>query len=413
MKPLNIGIIIGPFPTLSETFIVNQITALIDEGHNVKLFSSRKRDATVVHNNIIEYNLFEKVMFKEKPSANKGKRLLRFFKLIFQHATTINWSLLFKSLNFFKYGKRALNLEVFFERKFFILNKRFDVVHVHFASRAIYIAAYKAEGFIKNAKLVVSFHGYDINPSKIEFYKSYYKTMFEQTDYFTVNTMYTKEILLQANPALTNVHILPESLDTDLFKRKKDKPRVDDTFNIVYCGRLVPFKGGVLLPLIMDELRQRGYTNISLKIIGDGELKDEIKKEIERLGLQNAIRLVGAITQEEIIEIFNNSDVFLLPGVYDKADGRAENQGLVIQEAQAMELPVVVSDVGGMKYGLIPNKTGFLVDENDINGFADQLEKLIKDPQAAKIMGAEGRKYVVENYQSKNLVRDLLDIYRT
>lgn len=411
MKPLNIGIIIGPFPTLSETFIVNQITALIDEGHNVKLFSSRKRDATVVHNNIIEYNLFEKVMFKEKPSANKGKRLLRFFKLIFQHATTINWSLLFKSLNFFKYGKRALNLEVFFERKFFILNKRFDVVHVHFASRAIYIAAYKAEGFIKNAKLVVSFHGYDINPSKIEFYKSYYKTMFEQTDYFTVNTVYTKELLLQANPNLTNVFILPESLDTDLFKRNNEQYRPDQHFKIVYCGRLVPFKGGVLLPKIIQELSTRGFNNIRLKIIGDGELRKPIEEEIEKLNLKDSIELVGAITQDEIIEIFNNSNMFLLPGVYDKTDGRAENQGLVIQEAQAMELPVVVSDVGGMKYGLIPNKTGFLVAENDINGFADCIEKLIKDPHKAKEMGKLGRKYVEENYQSKNLVEDLVSIY--
>ncbi len=410
MKSLNIAIVLGPFPSVSETFIVNQITSLIDKGHTVKIYSYAKGDLQKIHKNILAYNLLEKVVYKEKPSVAKFKRVFGFLKLIFQHLFQLNWGLLFKSLNFSKYGKTAISLKVFYERKFFILNKKFDVVHVHFATNAVDIATYKSEGFLKPSKLVVSFHGYDINPSKIKFYQTYYKKLFEETDHFTVNTIYTKEILLQVNPALTNVSILPESLDTVLFKNKEKQHQSDQKFNIVYCGRLVAFKGGLLLPRIIKELFNRGFHNINLKIIGDGKLKNLIEDEVEKLNLKNTIELVGARTQEEIIKIFQDSNVFLLPGIYE-ADGRAENQGLVIQEAQAMELPVVVSDVGGMKYGLIPNITGFVVNENDISGFADCIEALIKDPPKAEKMGKEGRRYVEENYNSKDLVDKLVSIY--
>ena len=120
---------------------------------------------------------------------------------------------------------------------------------------------------------------------------------------------------------------------------------------------------------------------------------------------------MGALKQEAIIREFETAQLFLLPGIYDEPDGRAENQGLVIQEAQAMEIPVIVSDVGGMKYGMIPNKTGYVVKEKDITAFADTIEYLIKYPEKAKDMGREGRKFVIENYDSGKLVDTLVSIY--
>ncbi|WP_410004678.1 glycosyltransferase [Aequorivita nionensis] len=411
MKPLNIAIVVGSFPTVSETFIVNQIISLIDKGHNVKIYSYAKGDLQKNHKNVLTYNLLDNVVYKEKPPVAKFKRLFNFLKLIIKNLFQLNWDLLLKSINFSHYGKKAVTLNLFYERKFFILNKKFDVVHVHFATNAVDIATYKSEGFLKNSKLIVSFHGYDINPSKTDFYQTFYKRLFKETDQITVNTIYTKEILLETNSNLTNVSLLPVGLDASLFKKKKGQHPFDENFKIVYCGRLVPFKGVLLLPRIIKELIKRGINNFNLKIIGDGELKNQLEDEIERLNLKNVIELVGAMTQEEIISVLNISDMFLLPGIYNKTDGRGENQGLVIQEAQAMELPVIVSDVGGMKYGMIPNITGFVVKENDIEGFADCIETLIKDPQKAKKMGKEGRRYIEENYNSKDLVDRLISIY--
>ena len=409
---MNIAVVVSAFPTVSETFIVNQVTALIDEGHLVTVYAKKKGNLETIHDSILNYNLLEKTYNDKKKPYNKIKRVLLFLKLIGLYLSGINWKLLYDSLNFLKYGKKALTLTLFYELQFFILHNKFDVVHVHFGVYAIPFTDLKARGFLKQSKLVVSFHGFDINPSKINYYKTYYKTLFKHTDEITVNTQYTKDLLLAVNPELTNISVLPVGLDTSLFHKKEFPHLKNEKFKIVYCGRLVPFKGALLLPQILNELEVRGVKSITLKIIGNGALKESLKNEIKKFNLQDKVTALGAITQKEIKTIFKESDAFILPGIYDHLDGgRAENQGLVIQEAQAMELPVIVSDVGGMKYGLIPNETGFVVKENDINGFADAIQKLIERPILAKQMGKKGRDFVVENYESKVLVKQLLAIY--
>jgi colanic acid/amylovoran biosynthesis glycosyltransferase len=107
----------------------------------------------------------------------------------------------------------------------------------------------------------------------------------------------------------------------------------------------------------------------------------------------------------------DKSDVFLLPGIHDDVTGRAENQGLVIQEAQSMELPVVVSDAGGMKYGLIHTETGFVVKERDLTEFVEKLEILIEDSVLRKAMGVRGRDYVEKQFDSEVLCEKLLSYY--
>lgn len=407
---MKIAIVVGTFPTISETFIINQIISLIDKGHKVKIYALYKGNTCKVHKVITKYELLNKVTYKPYFPKNKIKRVLKFFKFVFVNFFLIDWKLLIKSVNFFKYGKKTLNLELFYESKWFLFKDKPDVVHVHFGVYAVNIAELKKKGFLSNSKFIVSFHGFDINPSKIEYYKTYYKTLLDQVDTITVNTLYTKNLLLKVKPNLKNIEILPVGLNTNLFKGS-EVVKENDVFKILYCGRLVAFKGSNLTIDVVKELLNRGINNIELKIIGEGQLKLQLENKIKQFELEKFVSLMGSLTQEKIKIIMDNSNVFLLPGIYDSFDGRAENQGLVIQEAQSMELPVIVSDVGGMKYGLIENKTGFVVKENDIKGFADAIETLIKNPKLVNSMGKCGREFVKNNYDSNVLVDRLVSIY--
>ena len=76
-----------------------------------------------------------------------------------------------------------------------------------------------------------------------------------------------------------------------------------------------------------------------------------------------------------------------------------------------MGLPVIVSDVGGMKYGLIPNKTGFVIKENNIQGFVSAIENLILDEKLRNEMGKEGRMLAEKKYDNKILLKKIIDIY--
>jgi colanic acid/amylovoran biosynthesis glycosyltransferase len=104
------------------------------------------------------------------------------------------------------------------------------------------------------------------------------------------------------------------------------------------------------------------------------------------------------------------SDIFLYPGItFNK---RGENQGLVLQEAQAMQLPVLISDAGGMQEGVTDGVTGFVLPENDILGFVRNIELLASDSLLRKKMGEAGRQMVTEKYNIDLLNIQLLKLYQ-
>ena len=139
-------------------------------------------------------------------------------------------------------------------------------------------------------------------------------------------------------------------------------------------------------------------------------MKKELQELIADHHLENDIELKGALAQEEVLKELNAAHISLLPGIYD-GNGRAETQGLVIQEAQAMGIPVVVSDAGGMKYGLIDGETGFVVREKQLKEFADRIEYLIRNENKRIEMGEKARTFIERNYDSKMLGDKLVSLY--
>lgn len=413
MKPLKIAVIVGYFPTVSETFIVNQVNSLIDTGHLVSLYSYNINVLQDLHESILKHNLISKVVYFKKPPTSKIMRLLVFKMWVLKHFLTIDWKLLIKTLNFFKYGREAYTLKLFFESQWFLIHNDFDVVHAHFGQNAKRIAYLKVLGILSTkTKLVSTFHGYDLVPNKMEFYRKEYRELLEQSDVLTVNSQYLKDLLLGLNQKLENLYILPVGLDTSFFKREFQKVNTK-YFDIVFCGKLIPLKGPDIAVTIVDKLHNMGYKQVRLHIIGDGKMRKVLEVKIKDLGMEKHVFLLGNLTQEAIKAQFENSDVFLLPGRLDPETQRAETQGLVIQEAQAMELPIVVSDVGGMKYGMLPNESGFVIKNGDVDTFAKVIETLILNPDLKAKMGRKGKSFVCKNYDNSILIEKLLVLYNT
>lgn len=404
---MKIGFVLGTFPTISETFIVNQITDLIDKGHEVSIFAFQQNNCDVIHQKILDYNLLEKTFYSKDIQISKSARYFDFLRFLISNRRHVNFYKIAKLFDYSKHGKKALNLRNYTRFKWILDYAPFDIIHVHFGTIAPYIAEMKTMGYFANTGFVTSFHGCDVSPYLMHTYPKNYEILFQEVDLITANTKYTETLLHQLTTS-QKVEILPVGLDTGKFKKMGIKK--EDNFTILFVGRLIELKGSHMAIEILNLLFQKGRQNIKLKIVGEGELKHQLEESIENYDLQEKVELTGALSQERIIELMETADVFLLPGIYDKT-GRAETQGLVIQEAQAMELPVIVSDVGGMKYGLIDGETGFVVKENDIEGFADKIELLIEDEALRTEMGRKGREYVVANFDSKILGLSLGKLY--
>lgn len=405
---MKIAQVVSTFPTITETFIVNQIVGLLEHGHEVTIISKRKGDTFFIHGNIEVHDLLKYTRFEISTPEPYLQRCSTFFKWIIRYANTMNRPAFWWTMNIFKHGFSVFTLRRFFKYQSFITNTH-DVFHVHFGYNAQKLVDLKQEGLLKNSKLVVSFHGNDLRPDKIVAYREHYKELFVYADNFIVNTAYTKDLLLKVNPLLKNVHTVPVGLATDDFKYQETTKFAN--FSMFFCGRLVAFKGVFNTLEILRELRGRGYENVHLHIVGDGEQLAELKARIESYDLESQITLHGWLKQDALKGLMRKSHVLLLPGIIEPQTGRAENQGLVVQEAQALGLPVIVSDVGGMKYGLLPDKTGYVIKANDIIGYADAIEQFIKEAPVREAFGKRGSAFVREHYDNAVIYKKLIAVY--
>jgi colanic acid/amylovoran biosynthesis glycosyltransferase len=409
MKKLKILFLVPSFPTVSETFIVNQIIDLIDKGHDVRIFAITKNDVPV-HSKILEYSLLDNIIFANL-SSNILKRLMLFFKTFFLSSKEFRKNIL-KSLNFFKYGFSAFKLSVFCKIEWLTkINNEFDIVHAHFGEMSDFFYKGKECGFLNSAKLIVTFHGYDMDPKDIDKNIISYCNIIKNNPLITVNTPYLENIARKTLGDSLSIKILPVGLNTSYYKKKivvRDQTQVD----IVFCGRLIKFKGVYNLPKIANEIiNMRKNENVVFHVIGDGVKKTKTKlfEDIDEFKLMDKFKFYGSLTQDEVIDVMSNCDIFILPGIYDNQ--RAETQGLVIQEAQSLCLPVVVSDAGGMKYGVVEGKTGYVAKWDDYDEFCDKLELLIKDEKMRINFGNAGRKFIIENYEISVLGEKLIEYY--
>ncbi|MBR9845534.1 MAG: colanic acid biosynthesis glycosyltransferase WcaL [Algicola sp.] len=412
-KSRKIAIVVGTFPVISQTFIVNQVNALIDKGYNVNLYAFKKGEYENLHQSYIKHNLLEKVNVFKRMNSNYAIRFIDFVLWTVKNAFKIKWNRYFKTLNIFKYGKEAYSLKLFYGMHWCLVEDDFDIIHVHFAHNAYFVAYLKTLGLLsEKTKLITTIHGYDLIPSKSNYYKNAYRNIYNKTDLFTVNSLYTKAQLQKLEPQLKNISVLPVGLDTAYFS-KIETAGFKSTFEILFCGRLITLKGPELAIRITELLLARGYNHVRLHLLGDGPLYQDLQTIIRDKKLDEIITIEGKFTQEELKSKLEKTNVLIMPGIKDEKTGQEEAQGLVIQEAQAMKVPVVVSDVGGMKYGLIPNETGFVVEAGNLEGFADCIEKLILDKSLAKSMGESGAKYVKQNFDNRILIKRLIDLYES
>lgn len=393
---MKVNFVIDSFPTYSETFIYNQIYYLIDKNIDISIYST-KRGGDNIHSKILDYRLMDKVVFfRHGISFCLINNFLRNFNSSYSILRSFSWK---KSLFY------VLNLDLFKQLD------RSDITHTHFGHIGELVCGLIDVGVLRNTKVINSFHGFDILPRRNEYYRSKYKSLFKNASLFTVNSEYTKSILYKLNTVKEDrVVILPVSLDTDYFELKGN--RTETPIRLIFVGRLVNWKGPLLSIRILHKLRKKNY-NVYLSIVGDGEEMEICKRFVFENSLSDYVRFCGVLDQNSIIEKFAQSHVFLLPGITDPESGRAENQGLVIQEAQAMKLPVVVSNAGGMKYGLIDGVTGYVVEENDLEGFVRRIIYLYNSPEIRQEMGRGGRKYVEENFDYKVLGKKLIEIYNS
>jgi colanic acid/amylovoran biosynthesis glycosyltransferase len=404
---LKVAVITESFPKLSETFIANHIKGLVDAGVEVKIFSFNDSGEDRMHPVIMEYRLREICQYKPAEPDNKLSRMLKAMALILRYFFQYPKAVL-QSVNFFAHGLKALRFRYLFEIGTFFSKEKFDIIHCHFGPMGEKISLYQQWGVMK-APVITSFHGYDVDDISIR-NKDNYRQLKKKGALYICNSAYTKRRMIELGFDEKKISILPVCFDTVFFSRKGDASA--DTFSIITVSRLVEFKGIEYSIKALALAKQEYNIPFTYTIVGTGPLRDHLQALIYELEMGDCIHLAGSKTQDEILALMNAAHIFLLTGILAK-DGRQENQGLVIQEAQAMELPVIVSDVGGVSEGMVDGQTGFLLEQKNIQAVAERIFYLYTHPIDRKNMGIAGRRFVENRYSISHSTTETIKLYNT
>ncbi len=190
------------------------------------------------------------------------------------------------------------------------------------------------------------------------------------------------------------------SIDRDEIRRslKIDKRRV-----IGVVGRLRWEKGQKILLHAMGEVVSR-CPDALLMVVGDGPDLEDLKMLAEGLGIQDHIIWSGEKSLDEVWRLYAIMDVVAVPSIF-------EGFGLTAAEAMAATLPVVASDVDGLREVLVDAVTGYLVPVKDDRALAERLIQLLNNSEHAQAMGRNGRDRVSRLFSMERFSESIHALY--
>ncbi|MGA7846710.1 MAG: glycosyltransferase family 4 protein [Thermoplasmata archaeon] len=205
-----------------------------------------------------------------------------------------------------------------------------------------------------------------------------------------------------------SIEVIPSAVDTRRFQPDLDGSVVRKRLGLegqrvlAFTGRLVPHKG---VDVILRALRELP-ADVSLILVGHGPRLAALQGLARRLGVESRVRFCTEVTDDELPLYLRAADIFVFP-----SQNRLEGFGLVVAEAMASGLPVIIADMPGVREVIEPGKEGLLVEpliERDLVG---RIQELLDDPARRVAMGAAARKRAEERYSLEIVARQLLTMY--
>jgi len=255
-------------------------------------------------------------------------------------------------------------------------------------------------------KLIVSTWGTDVistqKSSSSAWSRFSKKILLSRAIKITATTKFLAEITAKLAPKNKRIHIIPFGIDCKMFSVKKDT--IDDIIHIGFVKHLLPKYGpDILLNAVAEVIKK--YPNTKLTIVGHGHMEIMLKKMVINLGIHKNVNFVGYLRNEKIPEVMSHFDIFVMPTVEKEAFGVAAI------EAQAQQIPVVASNIGGIPEAVIDKETGLLVESNNAQKLAHAIIELIENPRSRYAMGKKGREFVLKNYDLVENVKSFERLY--
>jgi len=223
------------------------------------------------------------------------------------------------------------------------------------------------------------------------------------------NSEETKHTILSRNPELIEtkkIKVVYNGIDIDKYDKLAVPPlylKKKGEIVLGNAGRLVRQKAQNYLIDIAHALKQKGY-KFKILIAGEGKLEKELKAYAKKMGVEKEVVFLGFV--ENIKALMTSIDVFLLTSLW-------EGFGYVIIEAMICKKPVVAFDISSNPELVEDNKTGFLVENQNMNVFIQKIETLMLNKDLRQQLGRNGRKKVESSFNVEKTLDNVEEIIKS
>lgn len=286
-----------------------------------------------------------------------------------------------------------------------------DILHFHYGTdAAIFLKSLQPLEIPK----VVSFYGYDSS----SFLKRFFglgkihlqKHVYPYADMvFAMSPDMKNDIVASGCPG---EKVLLHYYGTDVWRFRQEHDYINhEGCRFLIISGLVPQKGHMFILKAISRARQINK-RISLTIVGEGPLRDDIETFVRQNELSRVVAIPGPVVYGSNAHqrYFSEHDVFIHPSVTD-VNGDKEGIPGAIVEAMAAGLPVISTRHAGIPYIISNEQTGLLVDEWDIDALEKAMLRLAESSDLRKRIGLEAQKHALANLDLKKKEIELERIY--
>jgi colanic acid/amylovoran/stewartan biosynthesis glycosyltransferase WcaL/AmsK/CpsK len=402
---MRIAMIVDTFPALSETFVLDQITGLLDRGHSVDIFAFNRGDLKTVHEDVRRYRLLERVSFPPCPSG-WARRAISGSILIATNGLRQPRAVM-RALNPARWGRGALGLAVLHSAAPFFGRPEYDVVHCHFGPNGRRALRFRDLGLLRG-KLVTTFHGFDASLEIKQFGQDVYRDLFQESDLIMVVSHHMRSTLLSLGCQPEKVIVHRVGVDCEKLAFREPAPS-KGPLRITSVARLVEKKGIEFGIRAVGRLVEAGIA-VAYRIVGEGPLRQPLAQLVSTLELDKQVTFLGGLPRERVLGVLNDTDILLAPSTIS-AQGDEEGVPTAIMEALATGIPVVSTFHSGIPELVEDGVSGLLAPERDVPGLAERLLYLAAHPNRWAPMGRAGRSHVEKNFNITRLNDQLVNTY--
>jgi L-malate glycosyltransferase len=288
--------------------------------------------------------------------------------------------------------------------------EKLDLLHVHYAIPHS-ISAILARESIKQKRyvpVITTLHGTDITLVGAD--RSYLPITrygLQQSDGVTAVSKFLMQATIETFD-FDEIEVIPNFICQNHYRRLPESPlRTELAPNgerlLVHVSNFRPVKRPADCVEILSRVRSAGV-NARLVMVGDGPERSAVNYRSEQLGVADHTIFVGK--QANISDYLGVADVFLLPS-------ELESFGLAALEAQACEVPVIATRIGGIPEVVNDGESGFLSDVGDIDKMTNDTVRFLNDEELRRSFGERGRELAVLRYSTSKIIPQYIAFYES